>query len=78
MTRPTRTAAHRRLAGWCIAAASAGTPGVVLVLLFGHGDDLTAGAGVIGTMSVAGFATARSLLGAESAAPRRLPRRRRT
>ncbi|GGN35335.1 hypothetical protein FHR83_006160 [Actinoplanes campanulatus] len=52
--------ARVRLAGWALVIAGMGTPATVTVLLFGQGGAATAGAGVIGMMTVAAFAAARA------------------
>jgi len=53
---------HRHLAGWCLAIAAAGMPAAAAVLIWSDSTNPAAGAGVIGTISVAAFTTARSLM----------------
>ena len=58
-----------RLAAWCLAIAAAGMPSTALVLVLSEGQDTTAGAGAIGSISIAALATARSLIGSRRSSP---------
>ncbi len=49
-----------RLAIWALAIAATGTPATMIVLIFGQGKAAATGAGVIGTMTLAAFAAART------------------
>lgn len=49
-----------RLAIGALAIAATGTPATVVVLVFSQGTAATAGAGVIGTITLAAFATSRA------------------
>jgi hypothetical protein len=66
--------ARARLAGWALVIAAMGTPATVIVLVLGQGGAATAGAGAIGTMTVAAFAAARAF---DPAGPRPVARPRR-
>jgi hypothetical protein len=57
---------HRRLAGFCLAIAAAGTPATVAIILWGDSAAAAAGATALGTTSVAAFAAVRAILRSDS------------
>lgn len=59
---PYAVSCRHRLAGWCLAIATVGTPATVTIMMDANGTAAAAGATAVGAMTVAAFTTARHLM----------------